>query len=180
MDMCSGWTQIMPSLVTGLLALVGVAAGIGGTAWVHARERTKKLNDERVAMRSALLAELTFLCKSYAYREAAIGSAGLLDRPSFDVPLREATEVYDRLLDRIGLLTEDQGGKVVHAYLAAKHLLPNLRRLEAARDEEGQAHPGVPSEDYIRIRNSNFSEARALHCERVVLFDEAIKALEAK
>src|SRR5262245_2137494 len=114
-------------IIAGAIAFVGVIVALVGNASLAWLDRWSKRRNESQVMRSALLAELVFLRDSYEYR------AQLLARgpPYFDVPVHSATEVYDRLLDRIGLLTTEQSAKVVHAYLATKHLHMNLRRNEA-------------------------------------------------
>jgi hypothetical protein len=115
-------------------------------------------------MRTALLAELRFLVASYEYRASRMEAAS----GSFDVSVHTATEVYDRMLDKIGLLTVDQAHNVIHAYLGAKHLPFNLRQ---------QARREGDNPDFVRVIRNDIGIAIKLHRERIDLFKNAIDAL---
>jgi hypothetical protein len=174
-------SEIVGPAVTGLLALVGIGVGFAGTAWINRKEREARLRDEADGLRAALSAELRFLKDSYDARAAALESAELMGAACFDVPRRDETEVYDRLFERIVLLTADEGHKAVRAYISAKHLLPHLQRLEAVSDDQSEAPPpGTPPEGWIRVRAINFLPAKQLHVERVAIFQRAIDALDRR
>lgn len=161
-------------IIAGVIAFVGVIVALVGNASLAWLDRWSKRQHEANVMRSALLAELAFLRNSYEKR------LQLLSRgpPYFDVPANTATEVYDRLLDRIGLLTMEQSGKVVHAYIAAKHLQVNLRRNELTRPPPTDL--GDPGPGHIRVTGTNVIAARDLHSERLEIFKAAIASLGGK
>lgn len=161
-------------IIAGAIAFIGVIAALVGNASLAWLDRWSKRRHEADVLRSALLAELMFLKDSYEYRAQFLASGP----PYYDIPLHTTTEVYDRLLDRIGLLTIEQSAKVVHAYLAAKHLPINLRRNEAIRPPHTDA--GDPGADYIRVTGTNVIAARDLHTERVEIFEIAIASLDGR
>lgn len=177
------WSAIVPSLaegaVTGALALVGIAWGVKLSSDANRYERHETRTEEKAGLRAALTAELRFLRDSYAFRENKIFEAGLSKERFFDVPRRDETQVFDSLIERIVLLTEEQARVVVHAYISAHHLLPNLVRLEARADERGiEPPPGRTPDGYVRVRRCNFNAARKEHTTRIDLFGDAIKVLD--
>jgi hypothetical protein len=159
-----------PIIAAGKIAFLGVVVGLLGNVVVLRVDRWAKRSHERRVMRSALLAELSFLVKSYEVRAKMMEEA----ETPFDVPTHTATEVYDRLLDKIGLLTVDQAGKVIHAYLAAKQMPMNLRRMARNAEVTDQLRD---TEDFIRVARSDMAIGVRLHRERIVLFKDAIVAL---
>lgn len=167
------WAQQNPIITAGLITFAGVVVALCGNAGLAALDRRAKQRHERHVVTTALLAELQYLHREYSYREGRIAAAA----GHFDVPLIEATDVYDRLLDRIGLLNLDQVGKVIHAYLGVKHLDPNLHRMEAESKARGAPDRGNPGPHHLRIDELNFALARTLYTERIGLFQTAIDAL---
>ena len=91
-----------------------------------------------------------------------------LERPKSD----------DKLLDRIGLLTPEQGPAVVHAYHAASTSFQTCAGFETVSDQNGDAPVGDPGQGYVRLRPCNFADARKLHRDRIKLLDDAISALK--
>jgi hypothetical protein len=92
----------------------------------------------------------------------------------FDVPVHVPTQVYDKMLDRIGLFSPKQANAVIHAYLAAKHLPMNLRRLAL---ETAMLQAPKITDDYIEVAKFNMDKAIKLHRDRLALVAEALKLL---
>lgn len=88
-------------------------------------------------MASALTAELTHLLEgSEETLEGLSEWRGTLGKPqqgvpSFDMAPVVTTDVYDRMLGKIGVLEPEQGSKVIRAYLIAKLLPRHVRWLVA-------------------------------------------------
>jgi hypothetical protein len=160
-------SQIMTA---GLIAFAGVVLGLITNGLLQWGDRASRRRHERKAMRSALVAELSFLLQEYDVRVFRMSHA----TEGFNVPTITATQVFDSLLERIGLLTPEQGRIVIHAYLGAKHLLPNLRfkAFETAKFEEP-----IFTDDYVRVAQFNVEWAMKRHEERIDLFKRAIRVL---
>jgi len=179
MQVILAWLGSYPTLkdyagiFTGALALVGVIFALCGNALLQWWDRKSKRDHDREVIRSALVAELQFLVDSYDNRQQLIA-----ETPDyFDVPVRAETEVYDKMLDKVGLLRVDQAKKVIHAYLAAKHLAMNLERNEDENPPLVKTWVGHP-EGYVRVSRENAQDAVDLHRERIGLFRAAITALQ--
>lgn len=174
MDTVLAWIDAHPwigTIVAGTLALFGVILALCGNALLQWWDRRSKRRHDRDVIRSALLAELAHLHVSYEYRVGLMEKA----KDSFDVPVHTATEVYDRVLDRVGLFTAQEASAVIHAYLAAKHLPMNLRRLSLLRDLVGG---DIGSDrDFVRVTAHDMDQAIRLHRERIDLFKVAMIAL---
>jgi hypothetical protein len=158
-----------------LIAFSGVVIGLIGNGLLQQWDRRSKQDHERQVVRSALLAELSFLLKSYKDRTE------MMERTPahFDVPRASETEVYDRLFDKIGVLKPEQGKKVIHAYLAAKHLSMDINWIirEVHEFLDGKLEPG-PHEGMIRVPKEYIGAVVAMHRERIELFKDAIAALK--
>jgi hypothetical protein len=150
----------------------GVIVGLIGNGRLQRRDREARRWHDRKVMSSALITELSFLVKSYEDRVQRMENA----QPYFDVPMVVETEVYDSLRDKIGLLEPEQGGKVIHAYLAAKHLIMDIRWLVT---EVGELMEPAPDrhEGMMRVPVWAMQDAVRQHRDRIVLFKEAIAAL---
>ncbi len=119
------------TIVTGFVGFGGVIA----TIWLNAKfarnQRRDERDHERESLRVALLAELDI--NGHTLRENA--DVLKLDRsdpnePVF-VPTDRIDDVYQAFIPRIGLLSEDEVGRVMKAYLSlktynAKLFLPEL------------------------------------------------------
>lgn len=180
MDTILAWMDSYPeiakyaAIIAGMIAFVGVIFALCGNALLQWLDRWARRRHDRQVVRAALVAELKFLVASYENREELMAKAS----DYFDVPTHTATEVYEKLLDKIGLLTVYQANKVLHAYLAAKHLPMNLLRNEkdnAVLLTMSQVHEG-----YVRVSRINVPQARLLHLERIDLFKAAIVALDGE
>jgi hypothetical protein len=177
------WIDQHQTIVAGLIAFAGVTFGLGVNAllqWLD--RRSKRIHDQQV-MRSALLAEMTFLLRSLESRVQSMSVAS----GSFDIPMVTETEVYDRLLERIGVLEPEQGDGLIHAYLAAKHLSADVRWIVAAIAPSADVPAEVlsklrcepdPHEDQIRVPPWAIPEVVRVHWKRIDLLKAAITALK--
>jgi hypothetical protein len=174
--MGQSWFDLHQIFIGSLIVFAGVIAGLIGNGLLQRWDRSSRRDHDREVMRSALLAELTHLLNSYEYR---VGEMSKM-KGSFDIPIATETEVYDKLLDQIGVLKPEQGSKVIHAYLAAKHLCIDVGWIVKAVREafEASTEPG-PHEGMMRVPPWAITEALRLHRERIVLFKDAISALRA-
>src|SRR5262245_51810199 len=100
-----------PTVVAGKIAFVGVVVALCGNALLAWADRWAKRHHDRKVMRSSLSAELGFLLNELVGRSQMMRQS----TAGFNVPVRISTQVYDNMLDKIGLLSVSQAGKVIHA-----------------------------------------------------------------
>jgi hypothetical protein len=156
-----------PGTIPAIAALVGVLVGLFGNAYLQSRDRRSKRRHEREALRRALTAELRWLLSQVRER------LPLLTGERDPVPIYLSVQMYDQLPERIGLLKPREGEQVIDAYLGAKYLAIDLRRLARRTDLPEKDI----NEDYIVVHPNHKDNAIRLHRERIKLFKRAIRAL---
>jgi hypothetical protein len=176
------WIGQHQAIVAAFIVFVGVIVGLVGNGLLQRWDRNSKRNHDREATRMALVAELGHLVHSYEHRvELMKQTTG-----HFSVPVHVPTEVYDAMLDKVGLLRLGQSTAVIHAYLAAKHLPMNLRRIEDELlnlrriDDHLPPEIGEPRGDYVRVSPSNMETAIRMHETRIELYKAAIAVLKGE
>jgi hypothetical protein len=167
------WFDLHQTFIGSLIVLLGVILGLCGNAVLQWWDRDSRRDHDRETTRKALRAELQHLVDSYQFRVDRMRKreAG----GNFHVPVHVPTEVYDAMLDKVGLLTIEQSELVIKAYLGAKHLPLNLRRIE--REQGPQPHT-EPLEDYVTVSSGNLPDSIKLHNDRIDMFTLAIAALD--
>ena len=174
------WVGQHQAIVAALIVFVGVVFGLIGNAGLQWWDRSSRRDHDRKVMSSALLAELTNhlkLCQEMLddMMKVQPGTPG-----SFDMPEVIATEVYDTLLDKIGVLEPEQGSRVIQAYQAVK-LLPKhvrwgakeiVRRAPAEPDPTSDPHEGM-----MRVPMEAMPYVVRSYQECIDLFKAAIAAL---
>jgi hypothetical protein len=162
-----------PIIAAGKIAFLGVVVGLLGNAGVQWLDRWAKRRHDRKVLCSALTAELSLLHDSYETRIEMMREKG-----GFYVPTISATSVYEKMLDKIGLLTPKRGRKVIHAYLTDRHLIPRLRLQETRGVPGTGVVASSPTADFIRVSPENMDRAIEAHRTRMVTMKAAIDALK--
>ena len=101
----------------GLLGFSGVIYTIRMNARLERKQYERKLMHERTALRTAIIAELKSIGKTFEDRIDTLRSDKNLQ--SAFIPEYVSNKVYYQLLDRIGLLTAEEIESVIDAYLLA-------------------------------------------------------------
>jgi hypothetical protein len=171
-DCIVGIFERFQTFLVGLLGFAGVIYTIRMNARLTRQQHERELIQEQTALRTALIAELGALRESYedrshSLREKDSGQSALI--PEF-----VSNQVYDHLLDCIGLLTADEIASVMDAYLLVAELPVRLRLL--AKDSIGSTeHSG-----YIHIGMELAEVAAKMHDNFLPKINTAITTIQEK
>ncbi len=157
------------TVVVGVLGFIGIIVTLIVNAWLVRRERQETLKQERTAMRTALVEELKILKLSLENGIEAIEKAEQDESTGrVIVPTDTISDVYNAFVPKIGMLTSQEVGKVILAYLTIQELSKNLILL-----------PGATILDEHRVHVPRNSFAYLIEMQKSVLpkLDDAIKLL---
>lgn len=141
------------ALVVGALGFVGIIVTIATSAWLTRRQYSLQIKHEGDMLRVALRAELEII------RDAFIDRINMIDNAvpgniSMLIPLETMTDTYSRLLEKIGLLSQDEVRAAMKAYLLVKQLPERLRLLQrelGTEDERERPFAKIDSEFFNAI-----------------------------
>jgi hypothetical protein len=105
------------TLIVGGFGFAGVITTLFVNAWLDRRRHQRQILHESKTLRAALRSELGLLQE--AFRDRLTMIAASKSGQSMLVPLDTLTDVYGRLIDRIGLLSEPEIPIVMRAYLSS-------------------------------------------------------------
>lgn len=154
--------------ITGVIGFAGVMLTMWWNARLARNARDAAIRHERETLSIALIEELKVLRDSYVNNAETAGKARL-DEGALDVPMFQMTDVYDKMLDKLGLLSSDQVAAVMNAYLTHRQVSYSISSVLG----------GVrgPSTTGVRIPVKNAKVLKALYEKRVPDFERAIRAL---
>ena len=161
------------TLIAGLVGFTGVVVALVVNGWITRRQHARQVDHERQVLRTALRSELRILRTAYLDRISMIdeakreGSSGVL------VPLNTMTDAYGQLLDKLGLLSEEEVRATMTAYVLARQMperVQLLRRQHATDDELGRSMALVDSDFFNALRD--------MHRNYLQDIDKAISALD--
>jgi len=154
----------------GLLGFAGVIFTIIMNARSTRKQHDREVLQERTALRTALIAELGALRKTY---EDRIQSLRDKDRgQSALIPEYVSNQAYCQLVDRIGLLSPEEIEPVMNAYILANELPVRLRLL--TQPAELHEFPG-----YIHISEEHAEVAAKIHEGFLIKISTAVEAIQA-
>jgi hypothetical protein len=154
-----GMVKEFQSLIVGVIGFTGVIATLLTNALLARRQHAGQVRHESDVLRAALIAELQLIREAFMDRIAAINGAE--NRAGMLVPLDSLSDVYESLIDRIGLLSEPETRAVVRAYVLVRQLPGRIKLLnrEHATDVErelGWAYVEGPLFGALKILHENY------------------------
>jgi hypothetical protein len=155
------------TLIVGALGFTGVILTLLANAWLNRKQHTRQVEHERTALKAALSAELSIIRDSYVDRINMIGDGAT---QSMLVPLDTMTGVYEKAIEKIGLLSRDQVDRVLRAYLLV-HQMPD--RLRFFQDYQTESERN----GYLRIAGKHVGHVREMHENFLIDINRAIAAL---
>lgn len=164
--------------LVGILGFTGVIVTLFVNATLGRRQWRDAIEQDRRTLRTALMEELRFLKLVFEDRLVMIKGVEAGDGPEFNsfvVPTDTMSDAYQRLVDRVGLLTSEQAAKAIHAYLAVRQVPAELRLIEDNPYPDGDSR----ARHWIRLKRERAPTARQQHEVRIKLIADAIRALEA-
>ncbi|MBW2324664.1 MAG: hypothetical protein JRF41_14350 [Deltaproteobacteria bacterium] len=143
------------TFLVGLLGFAGVIYTIRMNGRLVRQQYERERNQERAALRTALIAELGALRNTYEDRIHMLRKDD--SGHSFLIPEYVSNHVYYQLLDRIGLLTAEELELVIDTYLLVTELPIRLKLLaKGTSDSSEQA-------GYIHIGKEFAADAAQIH-----------------
>jgi hypothetical protein len=170
------------TLVVGLLGFLGVMATLAFNAWLARKSERRKIEHEANVLRRALVEEMKVQRDSLinaaegAKRGADENAAGA--RNDVLTPLLRFADIFEKSIDKLGLLTSDEVGAVLDAYLSIKELTPKIRIMEQRipPDHRRVEYGDVP-QGYALVAHHDLKVLGELHSVYVPPFEKAIREL---
>ena len=159
------------TLVVGALGFIGVIATIATSAWLTRRQYSRQIKHEGDMLRVALRAELEIIRDAFVDRINTIADAEE-HHISVLVPLDTMTDTYSRLLEKIGLLSQDEVRAAMKAYLLVRQM---PERLKLLRSEHGTVLE--KEKGYALIDGDLFSAVQEMHENFLKDIETALSAL---
>ena len=162
------WLETYQTLAVGIVGFVGVIVTILFNAKISRDQRRDERDHERNTLRVALIAELKINRRSLRENADTLKEASSDTEDAF-VPTDPMDDVYRAFVPRIGLLSQDEVGKVMDAYLTLEEFYSKLFLL------------GVPvstSPGHVSVPSTNLQFLARMQESVLGPIDEAIGALE--
>lgn len=159
------------TLVVGALGFIGIIVTIATSAWLTRRQYSIQIKHEGDMLRIALRAELEIIRDAFVDRIDVLAEAGE-DNTSVLVPLNTMTDTYSRLLDKIGLLSQDEVKAAMKAYLLVRQMPERLKLLQREHGTEQERDRG-----FALIDGDLFSAVQEMHENYLKDIEAALSAL---
>ncbi len=160
------------TLTAGLIGFSGVVLALLGNAWSVRRQHARQIDHERQVLRTALRSELGILRDAYSDRIDMIDQAQQGNSSEVLVPLNTMTDAYGQLLEKLGLLSEEEVQATMTAYALVRQM---PERVQLLRRHHGTAYEQESS--MALVDSPLFTALRQMHQNYLQKIDEAITAL---
>jgi hypothetical protein len=148
------------------LGFIGVIITLLTNAALNRKQHTRQIDHERTALKAALSAELSIIRDSFDERIKMLCEAqegrGML------VPLDTMTGVYNKVIEKLGLLSGDQGQSGVEAYLLVQAMPDRLRFFQDDTEIDPERN------GYLRIASKHVGNVREMHENFLADINDAI------
>jgi hypothetical protein len=124
------WVQRFQSAVVGVIGFAGVIITLIVNAHLARTQQDRAIAHDRQMVQVALVAELTKVRDTIKARYDSMMQTPEDQRSNIFISARPMTDVYDHLMDKIGLLDAEQIGKVMDVYVILKDEPKRLRLIE--------------------------------------------------
>lgn len=172
------------TLIVGVLGFLGVMATLAFNAWLARNAEKRKIAHEARVLRTALVEEMK------VQRDALMHAAETSERAEqptdtgrYDAltPLRRWSDIFDKSIDKLGLLQPDEVAAVLDAYLPLRELTPKIRLLESRipLDRRRVEYSEAPPPDYALVAHNDVKVLGEVHAIYIPAFDKAIKKLRS-
>lgn len=157
-------------LVVGAVGFAGIIA----TLWANARagraQHSFERDTEAEGLRRALIEELCLVRESFESRATSLREAGTTGHDAL-IPFERMTDVYQRSIERLGLLRHNEITALLRAYVLLMQMPDKLAIMAGAAAR--------PSGGYIRIPTHLMEACAEMHRTHAEPVEAAINALRA-
>ena len=156
---------------TGMLGFAGVIITMIVSAKTQRKLQKDRIEHEKRALRVALKSELIATRNSYELRIDQLNEPG---HENDDVLIQNkiVDGIYRTLLDKIGLLTEEEVEKILNAYLLMAELPYGIRILT------GTDNIGGYENEFIRVKKHLQSTVEKMHKSYLPKINDAIESID--
>ena len=154
--------------IVGVVGFAGVVITLVVNASLVRRERQETLKQERTAMRTALVEELKILKLSLEMGIETIEKGKQDETTGGVVPTDTMSDVYNAFVPKIGMLTSQEVGKVMLAYLTIRELSKSLILLPGA---------AILDEHRVEVPRNSFAHLIEMQKSTLPNLADAIKLL---
>jgi hypothetical protein len=158
------------TFIAGIIGFIGVIFTIYYNAKQARLQHTRELNHKKLAVRTALIEELTLILSSYQDRIEMLTLEKCTN--SVLIPTNVPNQAYMQLISEIGILDSNEIKLVMTAYQLANELPVRLNLMVTSSELEPEQM------GYIKIDNSQILNVAQLHKNFVPSFESAITALK--
>ena len=159
------------TLVVGALGFLGIIVTIATNAWLTRRQYSRQIKHEGDMLRVALRAELGIIRDAFVDRVNTLANAAP-GHTSILIPLDTMTDAYSQLLEKIGLLSQDEIRAAMKAYLLVKQLPERMRLLQ--REHGAGVEKKAP---FAKIDGDLFNVISQMHKNYLEDIEAALSAL---
>ena len=164
------------TLIVGVIGFSGVVLTLLVNAWLLRRQHAQAIKHEMSTLRTALIAELELIEKSF--REKAIPAEDAEDDddegPSDAFhPGSIPQPIYENFVGKIGLLSKEEVSAVIEAYTLVNEAPSRLQLLSSMHD------PSSDQPGYIFISAEHEKTASGIYASFLPTIGEAVAALKS-
>ena len=157
-------------LITGLIGFTGVIVTMLANAWFQRTQYERKIKHETNSLRAAIKSELN------ANKQALELRIKQLNEPTEYsdalIPSKSIDDIYKELINKIGLLTDEEIEMVIQAYALMAELPYSLRILV------GTNNVGGFNNEFIRVSKDKQDIVLKMHEKNLPVINQAISAIE--
>lgn len=168
MTLCEFFEKFQ-TFIVGVIGFGGIVLSIWFNAYSSRKLQNNKIDNERNALRTALIAELSLIKDILLERVNTANSEENTGPVLF--PNKISTQVYNTFIPKLGLLTPNEIEAILNAYALINELPMRLGLLKSHRF--ASKHEGY---DFIPIES--FETAMGVHRKFIPKIDNAIKEIE--
>jgi hypothetical protein len=174
-DQLWNFIRAYQTLVVGLLGFAGVILTLLVNAYLQRAQDRRRAKQEARGLRIALMEELRV---QRMVLEEVVESLDTAENENGDaggrfglVPLERYSRVFDRSIDKLGLLTGRELAYVFAAYLPLSAMTWKLKAMEPATEHRD------PTGDIARITPQHFDAVKKMHRNSLLAIDAAMREL---
>jgi hypothetical protein len=168
------------TLIVGVLGFSGVILTLAINAWLARCADRRKIAHEANVLRTAIIEEMKIQRSALVNSEETLKQQVDLKKtsPTVLIPLQRFTEIFDKSIDKLGLLTSDEVAAILDAYLTLRQLTPKMRILEqrVPPHDRGVEYGQAPVADYAQVTRQDII---GFHAVYIPPFDKAIERLQS-
>jgi hypothetical protein len=171
------------TLVVGAVGFLGVITTLSVNAWIARSVEKRKIAHDKRTLRTALVEEMKVQCEALKTAGDTLNQAkasGDEKQRHVLLPLHRFTDVFDKSIEKLGLLGPPEVAAVLDAYLHLKGLTSKIQliALRVPPHERGIEFGEAP-EEFALIPLQDANVVAEMHLNELPSFNKAIQILSS-